>query len=55
MKQKLGELDHEDLLDLPDELEDFMSQALVDADPDLELATRAYQTLFESESTEPSV
>jgi len=47
LKQRLDELDYDDLLDLPDDLEDVMSCALINTDRDLQLAVKVYQTAIE--------
>lgn len=48
LRRRLQELDTDDLMDLPDDLEYEMSWALIEADPDLKLAVEVYQTAVEA-------
>jgi len=48
LQQRLQELDFDDVLQIPDELEDVLSSALIELDQNLELAVKVYQTVVES-------
>ena len=48
LRGRLQELDTDDLMDLPDDLEYEMSWALIEADPNLKLAVEVYQTAVEA-------
>jgi hypothetical protein len=48
LERELEDLDLDDLLDIPDELEDELNSALIELDQDLQSAIEVYQTIFES-------
>jgi hypothetical protein len=50
LKQQLEDLDLDDVLDIPDELEQVLSSALIKLDPNLQLAVRVYETAIDTQT-----